>query len=424
MGVVVGTIIGSGIFRVSASVANDVGSVSGIVAVWIVGGIITLCGSLSLAELGATFPASGGVFVYLREVYGRGLAFVFGWTMLILQPAAIAGIALVFGEYLGTLAHLTRTGVHVAAASALIVGAVASYRSVRGAGALVGAATWSKVIALGGLVVVAFLLGDAHVGSFGAGAPVVAGTHWSGIGLGLVSALWAYNGIQEAASIAGEVRDPARLVPRALLGGTAIVIAAYLSANAAYLYVLPFDALKASPLVASETAVRVLGPLGTRLVAGLVMLSTFGAVCGLMLTTPRVYYAMAREGLLFASLGRVHSRFGTPHVATVATALVSLGAVWSSSFEQLAEAFILGVWPFLALAAAGIFVLRRRRPDLQRPFRTPGYPAVPIVFIAGTFAVVGSALVAHPASTLLGIGLTLVGVPIYAIWRRVGNVGP
>ena len=413
---VAGVIIGSGIFRVSGGVATDVGSVGGVAAVWVLGGIITLCGVLSLAELAAAYPASGGVFVYLRETYGPAVAFVFGWTALFLYPAGTAGVALVFAEYFGTLFDLSPLGVKLAAMGAILLAAVVSYRSVRGPGALVSAATVAKVGALVTLVVVAFLLGEGSAGSFGSGGPAASEARLGGIGLGLVGALWAYNGIQDMVSVAGEVRDPQRTLPRALVTGITVVIVVYLLANAAYLYVLPFDILRASPLAAAETAVRVVGPVGTRFVAASVMVSTFGTVIALVLASPRLFYAMAIDGLLFAPLARVHPRFGTPHVAVASLAVVALVCVWSRSFEQLAEAFVLGVWPFLALAAAGVLVLRRSKPELARPYRVPGYPVVPIIFVVGTLAVFVSGLVAHPATTLAGVGLTLLGVPIY--WLR------
>lgn len=415
----VGIIIGSGIFRVPATVAAQVGSVGGVIAVWVVGGIITLCGALSLAELAAAFPASGGVFVYLRETYGPGVAFVFGWISLFLAPAGTAGIALVFAEYFGTLVPLSPAGVRLVAASAILFTAMAGYRSVRGAGALVSAASGAKVAALAVLVLAAFLLGNGSTGAFGGGAPAASDANWGGVGLALVAALWAYNGIQDMVSVAGEVRDPARVLPRALLAGTAVVVAAYLAANAAYLRVLPFATLRTSPLVASTAMVRVMGAGGAALVAAMVMISTFGAINGLMLTNPRVFYAMASEGLLFTPLARVHPRYGTPHVAVASFAAVALACVWSRTFEQLADAFVLGIWPFLALAAGGVLVLRRTRPDLARPYRTPGYPIVPLIFIAGTIWVVGSALVARPATTLAGIGLTFLGIPVYLIWQRL-----
>ena len=419
--IVIGVTIGSGIFRVPASVADTVGSPTGVATVWVAGGIIALCGALSLAELAAAFPEPGGVFIYLREVYGPAVAFLFGWMYLFVGPTGIAAVAVAFGEYLGRLLGFSPTGVRFAAAGAVVFAAVASYRSVRAASAMQGAATLGKVAALAAIVATAFLFGDGSAGAFAAGAPASADAHWSGVGLGLVAALWAYNGFQDMLPVAGEVREPGRALPRALLAGTAIVVAVYLSANAAYLYVLPYSTLRTSPLVATDAMVRIVGPGGAAAVASAVIVSTFGTVNALALTQPRVFYAMADAGLLFRPLARVHPRFATPHVAIVAYAAVAVVGVWSRSFEQLAEAFVLGVWPFLALAVAGVLVLRRTRPELARPYRTPWYPVVPLIFIGGTLWVVGSALVARPVTTLGGIVLTLIGLPVYALWRRAAT---
>jgi amino acid transporter len=420
--VVIGDVVGSGIFRVPSTIASQVGSVGGIAAVWVLGGLITLCGALSLAELAAAIPRAGGVFVFLRETYGPGVAFLFGWTILLAEPAAAAAIALVFAEYLGRLVPLTPTGTRLVAALAILAVAAAGYRSVRGAGSIQGIATGAKVAVLLGLVAVAFLLGDGTAGALGGGAgSATTQLRWAGLGPGLVAALWAYTAWHDLSFLAGEVRDPSRTLPRALVAGIGVVVLVYLAVNAAYLYVLPFDTLRASPLVASNAMVRVLGDAGAGAVALMVMISTFGALNGSTLANPRVFYAMATESLLFRGLARVHPRYGTPHVAIMVYALLALVFVWSRTFEQLIESFVLGTWPWLALAVAAVPILRRRAPNLPRPFRTPGYPVVPLVFIIGTLLVVGSALIVHPGTTLAGIGLTLLGLPIYAIWRAAGR---
>jgi APA family basic amino acid/polyamine antiporter len=413
IGVVVGTIIGSGIFRMPSAVAAEVGSVAGVMTVWTLGGLISLCGALSLAELAAAFPRSGGVFVHLREIYGDAVAFLFGWTMLFIGPAAIAGVSLVFAEYAAALAGSDPWTVRPLAAAAILVCSAVAYRSVEGMGRLLTAASAAKAGALVAIVVVAFLFASGDAGSFAAGAPQASDARWGGLGVALVAALWAYNGFHDMVSVAGEVRDPGRALPRALLAGMAIVIGVYVAANAAYLFVLPFDVMRASPIVASDTMVAAVGPIGASVVAVMVMVSTFGAVLGIALTNPRVYYAIASAGLLFAPLARVHPRHRTPHVAVLAHMAVALVCVWWRTFEQLAASFVLGIWPFLALAAAGVIVLRRRSPDLDRPYRVPGYPVVPLVFILGTAAVVASALAAQPVPTLAGIALTLLGAPVY-----------
>ena len=416
--VVIGDVIGSGIFRVPATVASEVGSVPGIMLVWVLGGIITLCGALSLAELAAAMPRAGGVFVYLRETFGPGVAFLFGWTIMLAEPAGSAAIALVFAEYLGRLIHLPPEGIRLVAGAAILLVAAAGIRSVRGAGAISSVATAGKVAAIILLVGAAFLLGDGDAGAFGQGAVTTAtGIRWGGVGLGLVAALWAYTAWHDLSFVAGEVRDPGRTLPRALVVGIGTVVIIYVAANAAYLYVLPFDTLRNSPLVASDTMLRVLGTAGSSAVAAMVMVSTFGALNGTLLVNPRVFYAMAADGLLFRPLARVHPRYNTPHVSIAVYTVLALVFVWSRSFEQLIESFVLGTWPWLALAVAAVMVLRRRRPDMERPYRTPGYPFVPLVFIAGTLLVVGTALVERPVTTLAGIGLTLLGVPVYLVRR-------
>lgn len=416
--VVVGDVIGSGIFRVPSAVATEVGSVTGIMLVWALGGVITLCGALSLAELAAAMPRAGGVFVYLRETFGPGVAFLFGWTILLAEPAATAAIALVFAEYLGRLVRLTPAGIRLVAAALIIAMAAAGYRSVKGAGAIQSVATTGKVVALLLLIATAFLLGDGDAGALAQStdSPPTR-LRWSGMGLGLVAALWAYTAWHDLGFVAGEVRDPSSTLPRALVTGIGTVVVIYVAANAAYLHVLPLDALRTSPLVASEVMVRLLGSGGASAVAAMVMVSTLGALNGTILVNPRVFYAMATEGLLFRPLGKVHPRFGTPHVAITVYTILALVFVWSRSFEQLIESFVLGTWPWLALAVVAVIVLRRREPGLARPYRTPGYPFVPLVFIAGTLAVVGAALVEHPGTTLAGVGLTLLGVPVYWLWR-------
>jgi APA family basic amino acid/polyamine antiporter len=418
---VVGTIVGSGIFRVPATVADQVGSAGAVVAVWVLGGVIALCGALSLAELAAALPRSGGVFVYLREVYGNAVAFLFGWTMLIVGPAATGGVALVFAQYFATLVPMSPTASRLVAVGAIVAVSAAVYRSVHGVGIIMSGATGAKIAGIASLVVAAFLFGDPGTGSFGRGAAPLGEARWGAVGFALVAALWAYNGFNDMVAVAGEVRDPGRVLPQALLLGVILVVAVYVAANAAYLFVLPFAALRESPVVASDTMVRVLGDAGARAVAILVMVSTFGTIVGLTLANPRVLYAMAGAGLLFAPLARVHRRFRTPHVAVIAHGVVAIICVWWRSFEQLAAAFVLGIWPFLALATAGVLVLRRTRPDLARPYRTPGYPIVPLVFIVGTMWVVASALVAQPVTTIAGAGLTLLGLPIYAFRRRAAE---
>jgi len=342
---------------------------------------------------------------------------MFGWMYLFIGPAGIAGVAIAFAEYLGRLVGFAGPGVRLVAAGAIVIVAAASYRSVRGSSFIQGVATLGKVGALAAIVVAAFVLGDGSSGAFGPGAGAPAEARWSGVGLGLVAALWAYNGFQDMLPVAGEVRDPARALPRAVLVGTGIVVAIYLAANAAYLYVLPYTTLRASPLVASDAMVRIVGPVGAAAVAAAVMVSTFGTANALALTQPRVFYAMADAGLLFRPLARVHPRFQTPHVAIALAAFLGILLVLSQTFETLTNAFVLAIWPFYALSVAALYRLRRSRPDRTLPYRVPGYPLVPAVFIIAVARFVANAFVTDPVPTSVTFALILAGFPVY--WTAI-----
>jgi amino acid transporter len=266
----------------------------------------------------------------------------------------------------------------------------------------------------------AFLLGDSGAGAWADAASLRPAT-WSGFGLGVVTVLWAYNGWQDVTCLAGEVRDPGRALPRAIVGGTLAVVAIYLAANAAYLRVLPIEAVAASPLVAADMAVRLVGPVGSALVAALVCVSTFGALNAVLMAIPRVFWAMADDGLFFRAVAAVHPRYRTPHVAIAVMAGLAVVYLAFRTFEQLIEAFILASLPFWALSVGSVIVLRRTRPELPRPYRTPGYPLVPLLFVVAMSALVANSLWGHPEATTTSIGAVLAGVPVYYGWRFVGR---
>ncbi|HUK21673.1 MAG TPA: amino acid permease, partial [Gemmatimonadales bacterium] len=237
-------------------------------------------------------------------------------------------------------------------------------------------------------------------------------------GLALVSVLWAYDGWGDLSFVGGEVEDPERNLPRALLVGTAAVVAIYLLANLAYLYLIPIQDMARSPLVAADAAQIVIGRAGVILIAIVVMVSTFSTLLGSLLTAPRIFFAMADEGLFFRAVARVHPRFETPHIAIALTGVLGVGFVLARTFEQLADQFVVAIFPFYALAAAAVFVLRRRRPDLPRPVRVWGYPLVPLVFVLSSFVILVNALIEHPAATGGAFGIILLGVPVYYIWAE------
>jgi amino acid transporter len=415
--VLVGSTIGSGIFRVPSSVAAEVGTVGASALLWVLGGLVALFGALTIAELAAMFPRSGGVYVYLREAYGPVPAFLFGWTeLLVIRPSALGAVAMIFAEYLGNFIALGDTGTRVVAATAIAVVGLANIRSVLLGAAVQNASTAAKVLALLLLAFIAFAFGDFAQGAL-AGPIEFSPISWGGFGLALVGVMWAYDGWADLTFMAGEVRDPGRNLPRALLGGTLTILGIYLVVNAAYFWVLPLDRMAASPLVAADAAMAVFGRVGASFVAALVMLSTFGTLNGSTMTGPRIFWAMAEDGLFFRPIAAVHPKYATPFAAIGLACLLGIGYVSIRTFEQLADAFILGIWPFYALAVGAVFIMRRRRPDLERPYRCVGYPVVPFIFLLGSILMLGNALIEEPVSTAIGFGIILAGIPVFWLWK-------
>jgi amino acid transporter len=419
VGIVVGITIGSGIFRSPAGIARLAPSPLVMMGLWIAGGIVTLCGALSLAEIAAALPQTGGIYAYIREAWGRQAAFLFGWAELVLiRASALGGIAVVFGEYL-----LRSFGIdpveHVLVARGLSAGAIAFAAAVniRGAsiGALiVGVATWAKFAALMLLVVASFALGGSHGATLAhLTAPPAGPLAVGSIGLALVSVLWAYDGWADLSFASGEVKDPQRNLPLAIIYGTLALIGIYVLTNAAYLYVLPIEGIGRSPLVAADTMLALFGRAGVVLVSIFVMISSFSSLNGSMLASPRVFFAMADDGMLFEPISRVHPRYKTPYVAILLAAVLGMALVMSRSFERLTDTFVLAIWPFYALGVAAIYRLRRERPDLLRPYRAIGYPVVPAVFILSVAAFVINSLLNDTLNSVITFVVILAGLPVY-----------
>lgn len=413
----VGLTIGSGIFRVPGAVASEVGSVGAIALVWAIGGGIALFGALSLAELAVMYPRAGGLYVFLREAYGPLPAFLYGWTeLLVARPAALGALAMIFAEYAGAFWGLEDTAIRVLAAGGIVLVTLANLRSVDLGAGLQAVTTVAKVGAIVALAVALLALGDPSTGAL-ADAPSFAPASWGGFGVALVAVLWAYDGWADTTAMAGEMRDPGRTIPRALMGGTLTVIGIYLIVNAAYLWVLPSGAIAGSTLVASDAAARTLDARGALAIGALVSLSAFGALAAAIITGPRILYALAADGLFFSRVAAVHPRYDTPWVAVLVCGTLGVAYVSVRSFEQLAGAFVLGVWPFYALAVAGVIVLRHRRPAVERSYRTAGYPLVPLAFLLASALLLGNALVEQTGLTLFGFAIILSGVPVYYLWR-------
>jgi len=420
IGLVVGITIGSGIFRTPAVIADRVPDPRAMLAVWLIGGLISLCGALSVAELAASFPRTGGWYVFLREGWGRLPAFLFGWSELVLIRASATGaIAMVFSSYLlrslGSEGDPGQPATRLLAAGTIVLTAAANIRGVRLGAALTSASSLAKFGALALLVVVAFAIGDQHGATVEHFARTDSALDAGRFGLALVSVLWAYDGFADVSFAAGEVRDPQRALPRAIVGGLLAILVIYIAANTAYLYVLPIGDVARSPLIAADTMRALAGSAGGTLVSLVVAVSTFGSLSGIMLAAPRIFFAMAAEGLFFRSVGAAHPRYQTPHRAIALSAALGVAFVLTRTFEQLADTFVLAIWPFYGIAVAGLFRLRRSADDERRLYRTPGYPLVPAIFIAGVTYLVGNAVAVDPVWTLATFGIVLAGVPVYYV---------
>jgi len=421
--VVVGITIGSGIFRTPAGVTNRLPGPLPVFGVWIAGGIVAMCGALTLAEVAAAFPDTGGIFVFIRKSWGRLPAFLFGWAELaIIRAAAVGAIATTFAEYLLRVLGFDPgvapydSWVHYVAAVAIAVIATFNYVGLRWGSLIQNVTAVAKYFGLLFIVVAAIVIGIPKTGGYFTPMAPPGSFSIAPFGLALVSVLWAYDGWADLAFISGEVKDPARNLPRALIFGTLAVIAIYILANVAYMGVMPVGEIRHSKLVAADVALRLIGPAGVTFIALTVMLSTLGTLNGSILTNPRVFFAMAADGLLFRKIADVHPRFKTPYVAIALTAVLGIIFVLLRTFEQLADSFVTAILPFYALGVASIFVFRRRSAaDYSPPFRAPFYPVAPILFVLATLYLLVNALI-DPSSrwaTLAIFGVILAGIPVY-----------
>ena len=412
---VVGIIIGASIFVQPSEITRQIPSVAGIVLVWVLAGILTVAGALVCAELASAFPQSGGVYVFLSKCYSPVLGFLWGWAMFwSMHSGIIAAIAIVFGRYAGVLLG-ARVDEHVAAVAAIAVLTVVNAAGVRYGARVQTAFTAAKVLAIGAIIVAGVWLSNGVVPPPPAGplAPVSP----QAFAMALAAGLFAFGGWHMATYAAGETVDAGRTIPRALVAGTLIVTACYAGLNAVYLRVLPLEAVRASTHVASDAAAVLLGDRGATWIASLVLISTFGAVNGIILAGPRVYFSMAADGLLFRSLAAVHPRFQTPARAILLQGAWSCVLAFATSYRTLFMSVVNTEWLFFALLAVGLVRLRRR-PEYRPLYRVWGYPAVPLLFAAVSLGLVVVQALANTPATVLGFGLVLAGVPVYVLWLR------
>src|ERR1019366_3151843 len=418
---VVGGIIGSGIFFTPAETARALPTAGWVLGVWTLGGIVALAGALTYAELGAMMPEAGGGYVYVREAFGRIPAFLLGWmTLLMIASGAIAAVAMGFAGYLERFVPIGAVGGRIGVAAITIIALTATnYLGVKPGTVTANIFTLSNIAALGALIVIGLAL---HPGAPPSVAAPAAPPLARGAAAAFVAVLFTIGGWQQTNMVAGEIRDPERTLPRALAVGIGIVIAVYLGANIVYLKTLGRDGLAVSTAVAADTAARLIGPAGATAITVAAMLSIFGFVNVALLTNARVLYALGQDGAFLPSAGKVHPRFGSPHVA-----LVMLGG-WSlvllvatrGTIGTLLSGVVFADWIFFGLGAASVFVLRRTRPDLHRPYRVFGYPWLPAFFVLSAAVGIVSAYVSALKMSLVGTGMLVAGILMYH-WRVDGR---
>ena len=421
--IVVGGVIGSGIFLSPSEIAAAVPAPLLMLAVWVVGGMFSFFGAVAFAELGAAMPEAGGIYVYLREAYGPLLSFLFGWTLfLVIDSGSIATLAVAFSHnMLPRFVDMTRLEKQlIAAAFVAFLGAV-NYIGVRWGSRLQNLLTYIKVGAIGIVVVAVFFFtkGQGHPANFVEPGP---GPFNLGLleafGIGLIASLWAYKGWEAATYNAGEVKNPRKNLPLGILIGTAAVIVIYIIANLAYLYILPVGKIAASEgRVALDVMQIVTGPFGASLIAFLILFSILGAANQNMLTSPRVYFAMARDGMFFKKIAECHPKYLTPHVSIIAITVWSIILTLTGTFKQLFTYVIFGEWIFFGLTVAAVMVLRKKRPDLDRPYKTWGYPVTPVIFVLAALFVAVAALLSAFWNALAGLGIICLGIPAYLYWK-------
>lgn len=418
--VLIGSTIGSGIFRVPATVAASLGQPGPVLLAWVVGGVIALCGALTLAELSAALPRSGGVFAYILEAFGPFPAFLFGWAELtVVRASALGAIATIFAEYLGYFFHFSPMTVRYVAAGAVLLVGVFNYVGVNLAAVVMNLTTVAKYGALAALALLAFALGDGSLANLSPGWS--AGLNVSAFATVLVAVMWSYDGWADLAFMGGEVKNPTRNLPLALILGTLAIVVVYLLINVAFLYLVPIPQMAQAKLIAATAAERIplLGRMGAAVVSAIVVVSCFGTLNGSMMTGPRVFFAMADRGLFFQGIARVSPKYKTPSTAIGLATCLGIVYVLLNDFQQLADKFILGIWPFYALAVGAVFVLRATRPDLERPYKVLGYPVVPLLFLVASVGMVVNALLTDPVNTGITFAIILAGVPAWFLWRTV-----
>ncbi len=416
--IVVGIIIGASIFVQPSEIMGQLNSVKGVILVWLISGLLTFFGALVCAELASIFTQSGGVYVYLKEAFSPSIGFLWGWAMFwSVHSGIIAAIAVIFSRYFSYFVPMSDIMIKIVAIVAIVVLTGINYIGVRQGSKLQIAFTLGKVIAIVIIIVVGFVLGSRVPDHFATGNVTQGAVSLNSFFLAMIAGLFAFGGWHMVTYNSEETVNPRKTIPQALMLGTLIVTLCYIALNAVYLYILPLDAVASSTRIAADAADALVGFGGGAIMSGLVIFSTLGALNGIILCGPRVYYSMARDGLLFKWIGGIHPRYRTPHKAILLQAVWSSVLVLTGTYRALFTRVIYTEWIFFGLMAFGLFVLRKRS-EIVRGYRAWGYPLVPSLFIISSFAIVVNQAISDPIESLFGLSLVLAGLPIYYFWSK------
>jgi APA family basic amino acid/polyamine antiporter len=413
---VVGIIIGASVFVQASEITARVPSLTGVTLAWLTAGLLTMAGALVCAELSSAMPRTGGVYVFLKEIYSPALGFLWGWAMFWSMHTGIAAaIATVFARYTAYFIPMGEVGLRGVAVAAILGLSLVNYVGVKFGSGVQAAITFVKVVAVLVIIVAGFVLDGGLPG--GASATIPADYGGGDFLLAVGAGLFAFGGWHMVTYTAEETRDPERTIPRALMLGTLIVTACYVGLNVVYLSVLPIDRVIASTRVAADTFEALVGPAGGSVVAALVMVSAFGALNGVILAGPRVYYSMAQDGLLFKAAAEVHPTFRTPGRAIALQGIWAAVLVWTGTYRELVSRVIYTEWIFFGLLALGVIILRRRAGYAPR-WRMPGVPLIPVIFALFSFAIALNEVRTNPVNASIGLLLVVIGLPVYWIWLR------
>jgi len=415
---VAGTIIGAAIFVQPSEITGQVPSVGGTFLVWLIAGILTFFGALVCAELSSIFTQSGGVYIYLKEAFSPSMGFLWGWSMFwSIHSGIIAAIAVIFARYVGFFIALSDATIKVIAIGVIVVISAINYLGVKQGSTVQTLFTLGKVVAIVFIVICGFVFGSKvpeHFVTTGIASNGISISHFF---LALVAGLFAFGGWHMVTYNSEETINPRKTIPRALMLGTVIVTVCYIAMNTVYMYILPLKVVTSSKRIAADAANALLGYGGGSFMSALVIFSTFGALTGIILCGPRVYYSMARDGQLFRWIGAIHSRYRTPHRAIIIQAVWSSILVATGTYKKLFTRVIYTEWLFFVLMTIGLFLLRRRS-GIARGFSIWGYPVIPAIFILSSVAIIANQMISDPLESMFGLALVLVGLPVYFIWIK------